>query len=366
MAEKNPVPAAGDGFKRTLLLAIIAMSVLGTVVGWYIQQARGVMSPPLRVVLAGSTVVLSGLFVAAWVRALPQRAIELCCLLYAVIVCAVCMALGLYSTRYRSSFDLQPLYLWIPIGYVFSFTLTNYRVGLMVSLAIMLVFVGVSAPYLIHDISGPDANFTVQLHVMSGALIATLYFFSRYQYRLRQVQATVGQLSQLSNTDDLTQLSNRRRMAAELDAELARGETGRGDFAVFLFDVDHFKAVNDQFGHAVGDDVLMKLGARASRLFRGCGELGRWGGDEFVALVRDVEFEDAARMANALCTLVAAEPLHARHALTISCGVTMARPDDSLDSLLQRADAALYAAKHAGRNRAECVVLDAARTGVVA
>ena len=301
-------------------MVIIAVSVLGTLSGWYIMAARGLLSPVLHAVQGVSLVVLLALFLATWLELLPQRGIELSCLVFAAAVCVACMALRMYSPRYGAAIDLEPLYIWIPMVYVFAFMLTNHRVGLVVSLGIFCVFLCVSLPYLVRHLDGRYANFTVQLHVVSAAMITTLYFFARYQHRLHLAQATVGQLSQLSNTDALTQLSNRRGMAAAIDAELARyGEQGKS-FALMLFDIDHFKMINDRLGHGAGDAALVMLARRAADVFRGMGELGRWGGDEFVALIRNVDLEDAARMAEALCVHVASESLSGDSPMTISCG----------------------------------------------
>lgn len=338
-----------------MLLVIIAAGLLGTLIGWYTMSRRGLHSPALMAVWIAGALVLSLLFIATWRRLLPQRVIEMCCLLYAVSICVACMALRMYSPRYGAEIDLEPLYLWIPVVYVFAFTLTNHKTGLRISLGIMLLFVAISLPYLVRDIEGPFANFTVQLHVVSAAMIATLYFFSGYQHRLRLAQATLDRLARLSNTDDLTGLSNRRHMAVVVRAELARFTKGGDGFAVMLFDVDRFKEVNDRFGHGAGDEVLAALAARAGEVVRGMGTLGRWGGDEFVALVRGMDAEDAVRMADALCAYVASTPLSGDRLVTISCGVTVARNRDSVDSLLQRADAALYAAKRGGRNRVEVI-----------
>lgn len=217
----------------------------------------------------------------------------------------------------------------------------------------MTLFVSVSLPYLLHDIDAPYANFTLQLHLVSVVLIAALYFFSSYQHRLLLAQLTVDELAHLSNTDDLTKLPNRRCMAAVIGTELAGSADHGGGFALMVFDVDHFKSINDRFGHAVGDAVLVALATRAAQVFRSTDTLGRWGGDEFVALVRGMGQEGAWRTANALCGRLAAEPLVDGHLVTISCGVALARRGDSIDSLLRRADAALYWVKRAGRNGAQ-------------
>ncbi|HEX7348345.1 MAG TPA: GGDEF domain-containing protein [Rhodanobacteraceae bacterium] len=339
-----------DRFRRRVLLAVIATALLATVLAWYLMALRAPLSPSLHAVQLVTTVVLSIMLVLGWSGALSQRALELCCVVYIVGVCAVCMALRLYSPRFGAGIHIDSLYLWIPLGYLFAFMLTSHRGGLYLSLSIFALFLGVSLPYLVWHPNGDYANFTVQLHVASAVMIATLYFFSSYQYRLRLAEVEVDQFAHLSNTDDLTGLPNRRRMAALIAAGLAPAAPHRGGFALMLFDIDHFKAVNDHFGHLGGDATLVALATRANEFFHGMGTLGRWGGDEFLAIVHGVDAAAAVRMAEALCVHVAAEPLAQRGGVTISCGVTVVRARDNIDNLLQRADAALYAAKRAGRN----------------
>lgn len=334
-------------------MVVIAAGLLGTIGAWSMLGARGVLSPSLVMVQAVTTGVLSVLLLAAWRKVLPQRVLELCCLLYIVVVCVACMVLRMYGGSYGAGIQLEPLYVWIPLVFVFAFMLTSHKQGLALSLAILGLFVIVTLPYLVLHIDGHYANLTVQLHVASAVMIAALYFFSSYQHRLRLAQVTVKELAHLSNTDDLTNLSNRRHMVIVLEAELARVAGGGRGFAVMLFDIDHFKAVNDRFGHAAGDAALIALTTRAAEVIHGLGILGRWGGDEFLALVQDAGAEDALRMAEALCAYVASSPLSGDRPVTISCGVTVAKRGDDIDSMLQRADAALYAAKQGGRNRAE-------------
>lgn len=342
---------SSDRFRRRVLLAVIATALLATVLAWYLMSLRAPLSTSLHDVQLVTTVVLSALLLLGWFDVLRQRVLELCCLVYIVGICAVCMGLRLYSPRFGAGIHIDSLYLWIPLGYLFAFMLTSHKSGLWLSVAIFVLFLGVSLPYLVTNPGGDYANFTVQLHVASAVMIATLYFFSSYQYRLRLAEVEVDQFARLSNTDELTGLPNRRHMAALIAAELGPVAVRRDAFALMLFDIDHFKAVNDRFGHLGGDDTLVAVAERTNEFFRGMGTLGRWGGDEFLAVVRGVDAAAALRMAEALCAHVAAEPPAHRGGVTISCGVTVVHAGDNIDSLLQRADAALYEAKRGGRNR---------------
>lgn len=356
VSEPSPAVLAADRFRHNVLLVVIVAGLFATVIGWYVMGLHGPLSTSLSAVQAVTTATLLVLLVIAWRRWLPQRLLEICCLLYLIGVCLACMALRLYSAHYGAGIHLETLYLWIPLVYVFAFMLTNHKQGLVLSLVVFGLFVGVSAPYLVGNLGGSYANLTVQLHLISGVMIVALYFFSGYQHRLRLAEVDVDRFARLSSTDELTQLPNRRHMAAVIEAELRRfAQQGTG-FALLLFDIDRFKTINDRFGHSRGDQALVTLAAQAAELFRGVATLGRWGGDEFVALAHAVGAGDAVRMADALCAHIASEPLPGGEGMTLSCGVTLVRAGDNIDSLLQRADAALYAAKRGGRNRVESVL----------
>ncbi|HEX7324371.1 MAG TPA: GGDEF domain-containing protein [Rhodanobacteraceae bacterium] len=353
--QNTPSPAT-DHFRRRVLLVVMATALLATLFAWYAELAGGTSTPVWFAVQAVTTAVLSTLLLITWFRVLPQRVVELGCLLCIVGVCAACMAFDLYLYTRNAAVYIEPLYLWIPLVYVFAFMLVSHKAGLILSLAIFALFLGVSVPYLVHNMHGRYVNFTVQLHVASAIMIAMLYFFTSYQHRLRLAEAAAGRFADLSNTDDLTGLANRRRVVSEINAALARFAWGAGGFAVLLFDVDHFKTVNDQFGHGIGDAVLKALAERAAAVLGDSGVLGRWGGDEFVAALRGIDAGQAVQLATALCVRVTGTPLVGGQNIAVSCGVTVARRGDSVDSVLQRADAALYAAKRAGRNRVESLV----------
>lgn len=344
----------GEQRKRVVLLTILILSWLSTAIAWMLMGSRGALSPALRDVLYANLVFHPVMFVIVRKRLLSQRVIDMTCLVFAAAICAGCMALRLYFPAYGTDIDLKPLYLWIPVIYVFAFTLTGHnKASLVISLVIMALLVVISLPYLIHHSTEPDGNFTIQLHIVSAVLVAALYFFSSYQRSLQVAQLTVDELGRLANTDALTKLPNRRRIGETVESELVRFARYGRAFSLILIDIDHFKAVNDRFGHMVGDRTLTVLATRAREMLRDVDMLGRWGGEEFVVILPETGLDEGLCKAEALCAHVAAQPLVDEHTITVSCGVTSVTAGDTAESLFQRADIALYAAKQRGRNRVE-------------
>jgi diguanylate cyclase (GGDEF)-like protein len=157
----------------------------------------------------------------------------------------------------------------------------------------------------------------------------------------------------LATMDDLTRVFNRRHLFELGERELKRHHRLKHPFAALMVDIDYFKRVNDQHGHAVGDEVLRVLAERATLQTREIDILGRYGGEEFAVLLPETQLEEALEIAERL-RRSAQGPMtigDLELAVTISVGVTNADEDLGLSHLLQRADAALYQAKREGRNR---------------
>jgi two-component system cell cycle response regulator len=173
----------------------------------------------------------------------------------------------------------------------------------------------------------------------------------RYQDRLR---LHYQQSMEMAVTDPLTGLYNRRYMASHLATLLAQSASQHGT-AVAILDLDHFKQVNDTHGHPAGDDVLREVGNRIVRNIRGIDMACRYGGEEFVVLMPDTDLESSEVVANRLLQAIGTKTIATRSAgdLTVTCsiGCTSSLEGDTADSLLKRADEALYEAKHGGRNR---------------
>lgn len=164
-----------------------------------------------------------------------------------------------------------------------------------------------------------------------------------------------AELRRLANMDPLTETFNRRRFLAEAEAAFSGHQRTGQNLALLMLDIDHFKSVNDQHGHGVGDEVIRLVASRCQRAIRDGDVLARMGGEEFAVLLPETTAEDARRVADRLLDAVASTPLAInalRLSIRVSVGGACARKDDeSLDAVLVRADHALYAAKRAGRGR---------------
>ncbi len=161
------------------------------------------------------------------------------------------------------------------------------------------------------------------------------------------------QLEILSVTDKLTGLFNRRKLDEEMEEELSRSRRYAMQLAIIMIDIDHFKQVNDRHGHAAGDLVL----AGVADILRGCTRdsdaIGRLGGEEFVVVCRHATLEGGMAAAENLRAAIAGHAFAGLDPITASFGVAASRDDDTVASLLGRADTALYRAKANGRNRVE-------------
>lgn len=163
------------------------------------------------------------------------------------------------------------------------------------------------------------------------------------------------QVDRLANHDDLTGLMNRRAFMARANARLSAKPVG-GRAVLALADLDHFKRVNDTHGHATGDIALRHVADQLAQSAPEGSLVARLGGEEFAILFEWTNLQDVQIVTKRVCDNIAASPCavansHAQVAITVSIGVAIAASDEDIDTLLRRADAAMYAAKHGGRNQ---------------
>ncbi len=160
-------------------------------------------------------------------------------------------------------------------------------------------------------------------------------------------------------TDPLTGLYNRRYMETHLNGLLQEAKAEGRDLSILITDIDHFKRINDTYGHDAGDTVLQDFATRLRRHTRGIDLACRFGGEEFIVIMPDTDIEVARHVGERLRECIAEAPfaINSQTSINVTASVglaTLSQPNDSTTSLFKRADNALYAAKRGGRNRVEC------------
>ncbi|TCT04338.1 diguanylate cyclase (GGDEF)-like protein [Aquabacter spiritensis] len=204
----------------------------------------------------------------------------------------------------------------------------------------------------------PRLRGNLEVIQLSGALRALMRRLGSAETRVvqtaQQYQEDLAALRKLADSDPLTGLMNRRSFRSVADTAL-RGTRSSDKLGILMADIDHFKVVNDTYGHAAGDAVIRHVGACIGDALRVQDRVARFGGEEFVVLLLDISERDMLALAERIrtairSTSVAFEDRQIR--VTVSFGAALARPDDrDVDAVIERADHALYEAKAAGRDR---------------
>ena len=197
------------------------------------------------------------------------------------------------------------------------------------------------------------------LQALAGQVMLLLQLYRQNQKQaemLAQIDAARREMAYLAATDALTGLANRRAFGERLSQEIARVARGKGPSCLIMADLDHFKNINDHYGHQTGDHALTVFAATCMSVFREVDLIGRWGGEEFAMLLPDTVLDDALRVAERLHTALGRTPITGNgdsFRLSVSLGVVEIDGTRGIDEVLHAADEALYTAKEAGRNRTE-------------
>jgi diguanylate cyclase (GGDEF)-like protein len=169
----------------------------------------------------------------------------------------------------------------------------------------------------------------------------------------KALQLEARDLANQAHTDPLTGALNRQGLREVLMRRLHVAERGGEEMAVVFMDLDHFKRINDQYGHDAGDEVLKRFATVIRGEVRSSDKLVRWGGEEFLLLCPETDVAHAVTMLEKLRTALAGQAWPHGLRVTSSFGVTSLKPDEDIGAAIKRADGALYLAKSNGRNRVE-------------
>ncbi|NND85381.1 MAG: sensor domain-containing diguanylate cyclase [Acidimicrobiia bacterium] len=199
----------------------------------------------------------------------------------------------------------------------------------------------------------PVAVRVTQLKDSAGEVIGGVELFTDLSSQEANL-LRVKELERLALLDQLTQLANRAFLERELEQRLTDFNEKRVPFGLLFMDIDFFKKFNDTYGHDVGDDVLRFVSKTLTTNARPFDVYGRWGGEEFLGVIRNVEPSDLREIGERMRANIGASYVQSgdeRLSVTISVGATVIRPGDTIDDVVKRADTLLYESKENGRDR---------------
>ncbi len=249
-----------------------------------------------------------------------------------VLLASIAMLIGTVATGHD--------YL-IYMAFTFAGSISLFLESRTASVASLILFIPASAQALIY-LPGNHSLFFI------GALALTFFIMEFLYYLLYRQE---NQLREQAIRDPLTNAYNRRVMMNLLENALALSIRHNTPASLLMVDIDCFKAINDNFGHAEGDTVLINLVKAFEERLRTTDKICRYGGEEFVVVLIGVEAQSAERVAESVREMIAIQPLSNKTKVTVSFGVAELSADDTLLQWLERADSALYSAKSEGRDR---------------
>ena len=300
-------------------------------------------------VLAWVNVISVAMYVYAY-RAFSRRRNRLAVMLIRTEV-LVHAGLGTVLIGWESGFHYF-LLMFIPALFVSM----RARSAWVLAVCLWLYYVGLDVlMWYIEPLQPISSGALLGVHVFNLTIVFCMFSYLALFYVVTVTRAH-RRLARMATTDPLTGLFNRRHIIELTEKELARHNRHPSNLTFMLMDLDHFKQINDQFGHDMGDRALSAVSQVLQDALRENDFIGRWGGEEFLVVLPDTGIEEAKASAERLRTAI--EALTLKHGeecvnLTLSIGITQYRPDELLSNVVARADNALYAGKSGGRNRVE-------------
>ncbi len=183
-----------------------------------------------------------------------------------------------------------------------------------------------------------------------GAVFGIILIYTRHYYR-KSKQA--DHFEKAAKTDFLTGTLNRYAFYALINSEIERSKRKGRIFSLAMLDIDDFKKINDLHGHQRGDEVLVLFCELVDSELRATDHLNRWGGEEFMALLPETTLQEALHITERIRKEVSEKAFGFNHPMTVSIGITQYRKNDTIETLVERVDSAMYDAKRLGKNRIE-------------
>ncbi|WP_052302375.1 GGDEF domain-containing protein [Bacillus sp. SG-1] len=335
------IPLSLQKLKHRFYAVLLPIFLFVASLGWY-EESQSDSPDRINMVILPTLILF--FIISSWIVFFKKDWIENTEKFNIIAICLVSAIKFTYVVSYEleQTGTLGTFTFWMPIFYMFLFFLLNSRLALLTIAITYIWFLGVGVYKFPELIGTPAATILVQYMFANLVFILTLFFLQTVKQRY--IKAEV--MEELANTDYLTGLPNRRKIDQALHQALKKQQK----ISIIYLDIDHFKQINDTFGHTAGDEVLKEFTNETLEVLKEENMLGRWGGEEFMIILKN-DLNEAAILAEKIRAHIAQHRFEAVGSLTASFGVTALQEGDTLDTLLNRADKALYKAKNSGRNK---------------
>lgn len=350
-----PVRDPDDQYLRVAMMVMLSLALLAGVCATAIHWLGPVHRPMDRVLPPVASALFAGLLCALWLRPAWVGIITRIALCLAAL--ALIAPAWLYTVQASLSPELRLIDMLPPISSLFAVFMAMLMIFVPGRRAYVAAAVGwllVASPVLVYLLTHPGELGTprgVDLVMAFGPASLILVVLLPVQRgltgKIRRLASERDGIEVQLHRDPLTGVHSRLFGERVLRDVLARG----GAAGLVMLDLDRFKAINDTYGHPAGDDVLRAVAASCERLLRPSECIARWGGEEFLVILPDVNAAALHGIADRLRVAITAVPVAPVAQVTASLGTAVLHPADTLDSALQRVDQALYHAKELGGNR---------------
>jgi diguanylate cyclase (GGDEF)-like protein len=337
----NAMPLSLQKLKYRFYAFLLPIFLIVASLGWY-DESRLPNPDPVNMIILPVLVALYSF--SLYIVFFKRDWIEITEKFMIIAICFVAAIKFTYVVSYEleQTMSLGAFTFWMPMFYMFLFLLLNIRWALIAAAVTYFWFLCVGI-YKLPDLIGtPAVSTLIQYMFANLVFIMTLFFLQT----VKQTYIKAEVLEEMANTDYLTGLPNRRK----IDKVLLKAIKAQRELSIIYLDIDHFKQINDSYGHSTGDLVLKEFTKITKGMLDKRDIIGRWGGEEFMLILKNKDLKEAQIFAESIREHVSQHPFSIIGNLTASFGVTELKSGDTLDSLLNRADKALYEAKNSGRN----------------
>ena len=348
--------------KYKVYLIIVSIGTVAASFSWLLDPFSESASTFDRVTYPLMTVFCATLTAALWWK--KEQALQFVGLVGIAGGAAFLLAKAYYVFhagygRFGALGELSEVYPWTPVVLFAAFSVFGIRGGLVGAGLFYVAFLVVTLPHVVPGLLvGEDVDefhVLVQLYLSSAVIMALFFVFARVTGAYAGAQARTEMMETLARTDALTGTYNRRHLYEALKKEGEKALRYGRPLSLIMLDLDYFKRVNDTYGHDVGDRLLKEVAQLIGHHLRDPDQLSRWGGEEFLVLVPETVLEQAQQLAVRLKCAIETHQFEKAGGVTASFGVAAHQKGDTPETLLKRADRALYQAKSNGRNRVEVV-----------